>query len=128
MNKILIALVALFPLAFADEMPEGSVQRETVRAILGELGDFGVICPAEMDVPTVQIYCSLSLGDAENFPGAFDVAAFHAGDKLEAIDQAWIFHTNGRYERSYALEGGTLRVVLDSTEGRVPNVFMAYLP
>lgn len=123
MKKLLIGALFLGSFACAEAMPKGSPQREvTERLAGGLLGAFTLTpCPPELELRGIQTACGVWEGGSANFTRVLDAGLKTHNDdarssgtrELTLIPQtSWLFDADfGRYEKTYALNGGEYRIV-----------------
>lgn len=125
MKNLFIWALFLGAFAHAEPMPPGSPQREVTEQLAsGLLGAFTLTpCPLELEVPGVQAACGVwEGGTATNFTRVLDVVLKAYNDDVTSAGagqptltpQTRDWHLDvdyGRYEKTYALDGGEYRVV-----------------
>lgn len=117
-----------------------SPQREiTDRLAGGLLGAFTLTpCPPELEVPGVQAACGAwEGGSATNFTRVLDAVLKEHNDNVMSVGaqqliltpqtRDWFFDTDyGRFEKTYALNGGEYRVVFAPVNPFIGQVVIFY--
>jgi hypothetical protein len=124
MKKLLFGALILGSFACAETMPAGSPQHEVTERLAGDLlGAFTLTpCPPELEIPNIQTACGVWEGGSANFTRVLDAGLEMYNDDVTSSGArelaltpqtpGWLFDANfGRYEKTYALNGGEYRVV-----------------
>lgn len=136
MKKLVTVFVLLATgSAFADEMPKGSKQFQALLDIVGSaegggMGGFATVCPAQLQIPGVQISCSVVFDQPLSVPAEFDRARVDQSIPLEPTSEGWTYYPYDRlFERRYTFpDGSTFRVGSDAGEGTTVNIAAYYEP
>ncbi len=112
MKKILLGLVLLGTIVFAEPMPQGSKQYEVVDTYRELSAAILVDCVSEIDRPSVQVVCTSNLADTYAVMPLFDQAAIQK-NSLSPNEDFWQYiEGESRYRRSYIFsDGGALEAV-----------------